>query len=683
MTGNHGGRRRKAPQQDRPARDNDLDISQGNSDGQDGAEGSQPKRRLQRLTPQQTQVLEGFFGICAHPDENQRMGMSESTGLTMQQVKFWFQNKRTHMKHVTGKEETYRMKAQNEMLREENKRLASAAKTSFCPSCVALPGLSPSGEVQRLRQENEQLKQQLSQLRAEAHPSSSRPFQLDPSMENITGRENDMDAIAELAQSAMHEFVVLAEAGGPLWMPVPGGSFDVLNKMAYAQTFGARSSANVILGFMTEATRADDMVMMDAKQIVDYIMDSECYTSFCTGLLTSANTTKIYKWPTSAGYNGAMHLVTVETVFPSPLVPSRKCTFVRCCRDMQNGTVIIVDVSLDNGDGTVKCHKMPSGVLVRSLNSDASQVTVIEHVQVNDTGLHELYRPSLSGLMFGARRWVSSIVRQSARMRDLFVVSKSASNGNTNGRKTLMKIADGLLAGYASGIAAVPGGGWTILRGAGTEDDIRISYRRNNDDSNTAIVSVCASFHLPVPHRVTFDLLKNNLLRPKWDVLVNGNSVREEVAVCKGVGGGIDDVVSILHLKDPPTGENRDNIMILQNSSYDVSGAFMVYCPVNIQLMNEIMSPSDTAESNKVSLYPTGFYLLPVEDTALGLGEGGATLVTVGFQIMLKLARGTGLYPRSASTAVGLMTENIGTIKKTLTSSHPIFYRRQPPNNFI
>lgn len=78
-----------------------------------------------------------------------------------------------------------------------------------------------------------------------------------------------------------------------------------------------------------------------------------------------------------------------------------------------------------------------------------------------------------------------------------------------------MKIADGLLADYASGIAAVPGSGWTILRGAGTEDDIRITYRKNNDDSNNAVVSVCASFHLPVPLKVTFDLLRNNLLRPK------------------------------------------------------------------------------------------------------------------------------------------------------------------------
>nr|AEI99592.1 HD-Zip IV transcription factor GL9 [Triticum aestivum] len=668
MPGNRGGRRRKAG---RRARDNELDIPQSNSDGHDGAEGSQPKRRLQRLNPQQTQVLEGFFSICAHPDENQRMGLSESTGLSMQQVKFWFQNKRTYMKHLTGKEESYRMKAQNEMLREENKRLASAAKASFCPSCVALPGQNPSVEVQRLKEENESLRQQVSQLRAEAH-------QLDPSTVNIIGRENDIDAIAELVQNAMHEFVVLSESGGPLWMPVPGGSLDLLNKVAYAQTFGARSSANAI-GFRVEATRADGMVMMEAKQIVDYIMDSECYTSFCPGTLTSAKTTKIYKWPTNAGYNGAMHLMTAETVFPSPLVPSRKCTFVRCCRGMQNGTVIIVDVSLDNGDGTFfKCRKMPSGLLIRSLNSDASQVTVIEHVQVNDAGVHELYRPTLSGLMFGARRWLSSIERQSARMRDLFLLTQSTSAANMNGRKTLMKIADDLLAGYANGIAAVPGGRWTILRGAGTEDDIRVTYRRKDDDDDTAVVSVCAAFHLPLPLRMAFDLLRNIQLRPKWDVLVNGNSVREEVAVCKGVGG-FDDV-SILHIKH--NAENNENIMILQNSGYDVSGAFMIYCPVDIQLMNEIMSPSDMGESNKVSLYPTGFSLLPVDDSALGLGEGGATLVTAGYQILLKLARGTGLYPRSVSTAVSLMTENIATIRKTLTNSHPIFYKkRQSPNN--
>jgi hypothetical protein len=77
------------------------------------------------------------------------------------------------------------------------------------------------------------------------------------------------------------------------------------------------------------------------------------------------------------------------------------------------------------------------------------------------------------------------------------------------------------------------------------------------------------------------------------------------------------------------------------------------------------------AES-KVSIYPTGFSLLPVNEStqgSIGLGEDGETLVTVGFQILLKLARGTNLYPRSVSAAIDLMSANIETIKKSLINS--------------
>jgi hypothetical protein len=79
-----------------------------------------------------------------------------------------------------------------------------------------------------------------------------------------------------------------------------------------------------------------------------------------------------------------------------------------------------------------------------------------------------------------------------------------------------------------------------------------------------------------------------------------------------------------------------------------------------------------------VSIYPTGFSLLPVGESAqgsIGLGEDGETLVTVGSQILLKLARGTGLYPRSVTAAIDIMSESIVTIKESLINSHPIFYR--------
>jgi hypothetical protein len=67
--------------------------------------------------------------------------------------------------------------------------------------------------------------------------------------------------------------------------------------------------------------------------------------------------------------------MTIETVFPSPLVPSRKCAFVRSCRELQNGTMLIVDMSLYGSDGTFfKYRKMPSGVLIKTLERNSCKV---------------------------------------------------------------------------------------------------------------------------------------------------------------------------------------------------------------------------------------------------------------------------------------------------------------------
>ncbi|PNT73019.1 hypothetical protein BRADI_2g52160v3 [Brachypodium distachyon] len=368
--------------------------------------------------------------------------------------------------------------------------------------------------------------------------------------------------------------------------------------------------------------------------------------------------------------------MTTETVFPSPLVPSRKCTFLRCCRELPGGAMVIVDMSLDDGGGSsFKCCKMPSGVLIQPIMANSCKVTAIEHVRVVDTGLHELYQPCLTGLMFGARRWVESMARQSARMRALFDVNVNYSGRNVcpKGKKTLMKLADSLVVSYARSMANLPVGAWTTLCGSGTEQDIKVAHKRNDDGSNTSVVSVSASFHLPIPLRVTFDLLRNNVLRAKWDVLASGGAVREENLVCKGTGSN--DNVSILHVK-AATGD-KGNLMILQNSWYDVSGSFIVYAPVDSMLINRIIGPGDVAEG-ELPLFPTGLALLPVGGTALQgqapLGDDGETIVTVGFQILVRHAQDD-VFSKTLQTAVALMADNIATIKRTLINSHPIFYR--------
>lgn len=42
-----------------------------------------------------------LFKECPHPDDKQRMKLSQELGLKPRQVKFWFQNRRTQMKVIT------------------------------------------------------------------------------------------------------------------------------------------------------------------------------------------------------------------------------------------------------------------------------------------------------------------------------------------------------------------------------------------------------------------------------------------------------------------------------------------------------------------------------------------------------------------------------------------------------
>jgi homeobox-leucine zipper protein len=89
-----------------------------------------------------------------------------------------------------------------------------------------------------------------------------------------------------------------------------------------------------------------------------------------------------------------------------------------------------------------------------------------------------------------------------------------------------MKVADTMLANYASSIAGIPVEDWTVQCGQGTEADVKITYRIDDNRPDSVIVCVCASFFLPMPMKTAFDLLKNHLLRPKvfWSLPATARS---------------------------------------------------------------------------------------------------------------------------------------------------------------
>lgn len=148
--------------------------------------------------------------------------------------------------------------------------------------------------------------------------------------------------------------------------------------------------------------------------------------------------------------------MTAEFQVPSPLVPTRESYYVRYCKQHADETWAVVDVSLDNlrYSPAVKCRRRPSGCLIKEMPNGYSkvingiifflmfnffslsffinvdiyiyhffiyeQVTWVENVEVDERGVHNLYKQLVSsGHAFGAKRWIATLDRQCERLASL------------------------------------------------------------------------------------------------------------------------------------------------------------------------------------------------------------------------------------------------------------------------
>nr|CAN62139.1 hypothetical protein VITISV_039239 [Vitis vinifera] len=662
------------------------------------------KKRYHRHTQHQIQEMEAFFKECPHPDDKQRKELSRELGLEPLQVKFWFQNKRTQMKAQHERHENSNLRAENEKLRAENIRYKEALSNATCPHCGGPASIGEmSFDEQHLRIENARLRDEdfwdCSQVCWEpmvSYPhlsthTSSRSLDLGVgnfgAQSGIVGdmygggdllrsvslpTEADKPMIVELAVAAMEELIRMAQAGEPLWIPTSDNSTEILSEDEYLRTF-PRGIGPKPLGLKSEASRETAVVIMNHISLVEILMDVNQWSSVFSGIVSRAMTLEVLSTGVAGNYNGALQVMTAEFQVPSPLVPTRENYFVRYCKHHPDGTWAVVDVSLDNlrSGPITRNRRRPSGCLIQELPNGYSKVIWVEHVEVDDRAVHNIYRPLVnSGLAFGAKRWVATLDRQCERLASAMASNIPAGDvgviTSPEGRKSMLKLAERMVMSFCAGVGASTTHTWTTLSGSGA-DDVRVMTRKSMDDPGRPpgiVLSAATSFWIPVPPKRVFDFLRAENSRSEWDILSNGGLVQEMAHIANGRDPG--NCVSLLRVNS--ANSSQSNMLILQESCTDPTGSYVIYAPVDIVAMNVVLSGGDP---DYVALLPSGFAILP--DGAVLHGGGildvgsGGSLLTVAFQILVDSAPTAKLSLGSVATVNSLIKCTVERIKAAVS----------------
>ncbi|CAD6262650.1 unnamed protein product [Miscanthus lutarioriparius] len=387
-------------------------VLSGGVDGEDDDDGEaanprKRKRRYNRHAPHQIAQLEAMFKEFPHPDEKQRAQLSRQLGLEPQQVKFWFQNRRTNAKNQMERQENARLKQENDKLRVENLSIREAMRNLVCSGCGGPAVLGDlSLEEHHLRLENARLRDELARvctltakfigkpmshmellLAEEARPmpgsslelavaggvcsgvpSSKMPVSTISELAGSTSSPMgtvitpmltaslpmvsiDKSKVAQLAVSAMNELVKMAQMSEPLWIPSvssPGSpTMETLNFKEYLKAFSPCVGVKPI-GFVSEASRESGIVTIDSSAaLVEAFMDERRWSDMFSCIVAKAATIEEISPGVAGSRNGALLLMQAELQVLSPLVPIREVTFLRFCKQLAESAWAVVDVSID------------------------------------------------------------------------------------------------------------------------------------------------------------------------------------------------------------------------------------------------------------------------------------------------------------------------------------------------
>ncbi|KAK5847354.1 homeobox-leucine zipper protein HDG5-like isoform X2 [Gossypium arboreum] len=639
------------------------------------------KKRYHRHTAHQIQELEAVFKECPHPDDKQRMKLSQELGLKPRQVKFWFQNRRTQMKAQQDRSENVILRAENDSLKSEFYRLQAELSKLVCPNCGGPP--VPGGvSFDELRIENARLGEELERVCAIASRYIGRPIQtmgalMPPSLEldmniyprqflepmpppilsetpsypdnnNLILMEEEKTIAMELAMSATDELVKMCRTNEPLWVRNNETGKEVLNLDEHSRLFHwplnlkQRSSE-----FRTEASRDSSVVIMNSITLVDAFVDANKWMELFPSLVARAKCVQVLSQGVS-GTNGCLQLMYAELHVLSPLVPTREAYFLRYCQqqNVEDETYwAIVDFPLDGFHNSLQTSfplykRRPSGCLIQDMPNGYSRVTWVEHSEIEEKPIHQIFSHFVhSGMAFGANCWLAVLERQCERIASLMAtnIPDIGVIPSPDARKNLMRLSQRMIRTFCVNISSCSGQVWTAVPDS-SDDTVRITTRKVSEagQPNGLILCAVSTTWLPYPHHHVFDLLRDERRRAQLEVLSNGNALHEVAHIANGSHPG--NCISLLRINVASNSSQHVDLM-LQESCTDKSGSLVVYSTVDVDSVQLAMSGEDPS---CIPLLPLGFFITPMEL----LNDGGCkdeanehnittgSLLTVGLQVL-------------------------------------------------
>ncbi|CAN6486567.1 unnamed protein product [Victoria cruziana] len=686
-------------------------VGSGNMDtgsGDDQDDDHPKKKRYHRHSTKQIQQMEALFQQNPHPDDKERLKLSHDLGLKPRQVKFWFQNRRTQLKAQQDRQDNQALRAENEILKSENARLQSAMRNISCPSCggPAVLGEFPlSYDVQSLRQENARLREELDRICnmtsrysnrrpsvfSSVHPAPLQPAAVPPSLDLDMGvysrhfqesmapstelvapvavpespaiglMESEKPVAIELAICATDHLLKLSQCGEPLWLRLGEGDQEreVLNLEEHARACPWPIGPRQRLGnYRTEASRDAALVTMNAVNLVSAFVDANRWVEMFPSIVARARTIQVITPGLGSHVNGSLQLMYAEFQFPSPLVATRECYFLRFCSQQGgDGIWMVVDFPLDGLHDPIvqsasattslfpRYRRRPSGIVVQDLPNGFSKVTWVEHAEVvENRAQHQIFNQVvLSGAAYGARRWVANLQRYCERVATL--MSANTMDHDTGvtysieARRNITHLAKRMVRTIHLNVSAA-GSSWSAFMDGSVDETVRIATRKNTEPGQPQGVILCgvSSTWLPLSHLQVFEFLRCEQRRSQIEALSGGNTLQEVVRFADG--SQLCNYVALHRVIAANTASSTTAELMVQESYADASGSAVMYAPIDVASINVAMSGEDTSF---IPLLPSGFIMVPTGNCFSGdfghpvtntmPGHGGCILTAV-FQVL-------------------------------------------------